>query len=191
MKKSRKTSSIKSKSPSPPRKGHHSKQQQHNYQHQLDMSSSFSKKVPTLDLKQLDKNAKGRQQNNNNLALASANNKESANRSALATSSHRSIFERNSFQDMLTKHGVQEEFNINNYPEMLRIREEAIGFREKMEQKYINKMFKQKQLSPTTYKKKQKELEVWVTKEREEVKKTKKVFEEELQKTAKMIKMTQ
>ena len=74
---------------------------------------------------------------------------------------------------------------------MLRIREEAIGFREKMEQKYINKMFKQKQLSPTTYKKKQKELEVWVTKEREEVKKTKKVFEEELQKTAKMIKMTQ
>jgi len=43
---------------------------------------------------------------------------------------------------MLKNHGVQEEFNVKNYPEMLRIREEAIGFREKMEKKYINKMFK-------------------------------------------------
>jgi uncharacterized membrane-anchored protein YhcB (DUF1043 family) len=37
---------------------------------------------------------------------------------------------------------------------------------------------------------KQRELETWVTKEREEVKKTKKVFEQEWEKTAKIINST-
>ena len=48
-------------------------------------------------------------------------------------------------------------------------------------------MLKQKQISPRTYNKKHKELEKWVTREQEEVKKTKKVFEAEWQKTAKIM----
>jgi hypothetical protein len=40
-------------------------------------------------------------------------------------------------------------------------------------------MYKQKQISPRTYDIKRKELEVWVDKEKEEVKKTKKIIEDE------------
>lgn len=39
-------------------------------------------------------------------------------------------------------------------------------------------------MSPRTYDRKCKELETWVTKEKEEVKKTRKVFEEQWKKTA-------
>jgi hypothetical protein len=39
-------------------------------------------------------------------------------------------------------------------------------------------------MSPRTYEQKRKDLEIWVVKEKEEVKKTKKVFEEQYQKTA-------
>lgn len=72
-----------------------------------------------------------------------------------------------------------DDFNLNLYPEMLRMREDAIQYREKMEQKYISKMYKNKQLSPRTYNQKRRDLETWVTKEKDEVKKTKKVFEEQ------------
>lgn len=40
-------------------------------------------------------------------------------------------------------------------------------------------MFKKKQISPRTYDRKKKELEVWVTIEHDEVKKTKKIFEDD------------
>ena len=62
---------------------------------------------------------------------------------------------------------------------MIKIREDAIKYREQTEGKYISKMYKSKQFSPRTYDIKRKELEVWVTKEKEDVKKTKKVFEEQ------------
>jgi len=42
-------------------------------------------------------------------------------------------------------------------------------------------------MSPRTYEIKRKELETWVSKEKEEVKKTKKVFEEQWKKTAEII----
>jgi hypothetical protein len=44
-------------------------------------------------------------------------------------------------------------------------------------------MFKSKEYSPRTYDIKRKDLERWVTKEKEEVKQTKKVFEKEWVKT--------
>lgn len=61
---------------------------------------------------------------------------------------------------------------------MLKVREDAIKFREQAEHQMLQKMFKQKQLTPRTYEQKRKDLEIWVTKEQEEVKKTKKVMEE-------------
>lgn len=39
-------------------------------------------------------------------------------------------------------------------------------------------MYKNNEITPRTYQQKRKELEIWVTKEKEEVKKTKKVFKE-------------
>lgn len=80
---------------------------------------------------------------------------------------------------------------MNNYPEMLKMREDAIKFREMEEQKLLKKMFKTQQMSPRTYDLRRKELETWVVKEKEEVKKTKKAFEEQWQKTALIIEQTQ
>lgn len=54
----------------------------------------------------------------------------------------------------------------------------------------LAQQFNQNKFSPRTYHRKQRELEVWVTKEREEVKKTKKAFEQEWEKTAKIINST-
>lgn len=45
----------------------------------------------------------------------------------------------------------RETFNLNNYPEMLKMREEAIKFREQEEQRLLKKMYKTKQMSPRTY----------------------------------------
>lgn len=107
-------------------------------------------------------------------------------------STQRSIFERNTFRQFVGPGKLApEEFNPENYPKMIKIREEAIAYREKATQKQINKMYSSKQISPRTFKRKNLELEHWVTKEKEEVKKTKKVFEEEWQKTANMIQHTQ
>ena len=50
---------------------------------------------------------------------------------------------------------------------------------ESAEEKKIKNMFKKKQISPRTYDRKKKELEVWVTIEHDEVKKTKKIFEDD------------
>lgn len=38
--------------------------------------------------------------------------------------------------------GATEQFNMNNYPEMLKMREEAIKFREQEEKKILKKMVK-------------------------------------------------
>lgn len=62
--------------------------------------------------------------------------------------------------------------------------------KEKTERKLLKQMHKSKQLSPRTYEKKRRDLEVWVTKETEEVKRTRKVFEQEWHKTQNIIKLT-
>ncbi len=82
-------------------------------------------------------------------------------------------------------------FSIENMPKMLQIREEAIRFREKTEKKFMKNLLQARQVSPRTYERKRVELETWVTKENEEINKTKKVFEEQWAKTSKMIEWTQ
>jgi hypothetical protein len=67
---------------------------------------------------------------------------------------------------------------MNKYPEMLKIREEAIVYRARAEKQMLKKMMKASQVSPRTYDQKKYDLDMWVEKEQEEVKKTKKVFEE-------------
>jgi hypothetical protein len=76
-------------------------------------------------------------------------------------------------------------------PEFIQMREEAIKQRQNVYENCLKKMVEQEQLTPRTYKKKQYDLEVWVEKEREEVKKTKKVFQEQWAKTRQIIELTQ
>ena len=61
----------------------------------------------------------------------------------------------------------------------MKLRESAISHRERNEQSKIETAYRQKQISPRTYDIKRKDLEVWVSREREEVKKTKKHVEDE------------
>lgn len=107
-------------------------------------------------------------------------------------STSRSIFERNTFRQFIGPGKLApEDFNPEDYPKMLKIREEAIAYREKTTQKQINKMYNQNKISPRTFKRKNLELDKWVTKEKEEVQKTKKKFEKESLKAAKMLEITQ
>lgn len=64
-------------------------------------------------------------------------------------------------------------------------------FKERTETKYLSRMIKNNQISPRTGNAKKGELEKWVTKEREEITKTKKAFEEQWRKTEDIIKQTQ
>lgn len=70
------------------------------------------------------------------------------------------------------------EFKLPDYPELLKLKEEAIKIKEN-EQSLLTEMYKQKKVSPRTYNERRRDLEKWVTKEREEVKKTKLNYEEE------------
>lgn len=101
----------------------------------------------------------------------------------------RNVLDRNSYREYISNKGkiVPTELTEKDFPKLIEFREAAINYRKKNEEKQLNKLKKQNKISPRTYDKKRRELEVWVTKEEEEVKKTKKVFEEEWHKTAKMI----
>jgi hypothetical protein len=101
---------------------------------------------------------------------------------AAAGSSRRGIFGRHPFQEFQEAH-QHEEFNLETYPEMLKLREHAIELKEKTEKKLLKQLHKANQLSPRTYERKRRDLETWVSKEQEEVKRTRKVFEEEWYKT--------
>ena len=60
-------------------------------------------------------------------------------------------------------------------------------YREMTEKKYIHRMFKSKEFSPRTYQRKRRDLEKWVTKEKEEIKQSKKHITETWVQTAKII----
>jgi len=148
--------------------------------------------IPVLDLDKIQRETKPRRQPQNNNFLTNPLAVKTADHAAdhdAPVSTSRSIFTRNTFRDFMEKMGVSspEDFNVENYPEMLKIREKAILYRQKTEEKYINKMLRQNQISPRTHNMKHKELEIWVSNEQAEVKETKKVFEAEWQKTAKIM----
>jgi uncharacterized protein (DUF2384 family) len=57
-----------------------------------------------------------------------------------------------------------------------------------MDETKIDNLYRQKQISPRTYDRRRFELEKWVDKEREEVRRTKRKVDEEQQKTARILK---
>ena len=84
-----------------------------------------------------------------NTAVPKIHKDEESKRDGSNTS--RSVFERDSFRVFSQKHHNGEDFNMNNYPELMRMREDAIKFREVEESKLLSKMYKTKQMSPRTY----------------------------------------
>jgi len=101
-----------------------------------------------------------------------------------------SLFERNPFRDF-TQKKIKEIVQSDNLSKLITMREKVMKYKEATEKRYIQKMFKAKQFSPRTYQRKRKELEKWVTSEREEIKKSKKSVNETWQKTAEMIEEAQ
>ena len=107
-------------------------------------------------------------------------------------STGRSIFQRDTFRQFMGPGKFRpEDLNPEDYPKMLKVREEAIQFYEKSQQKSIKREYDQKIISPRTFKRKNLELDQWVSKEKEECKRTKKKFEREGQKMAKLLHYTQ
>lgn len=98
----------------------------------------------------------------------------------------KSIFNRNTFQEFtLKKFGNS--LNTDNLSNLLSMRENVISYREKTEKKYIKKLYKSKQLTSLTYQRKRKELEMWVTAQKEEIKQAKIQMLDSWKKTASMI----
>jgi hypothetical protein len=105
-----------------------------------------------------------------------------------STIAPKTLFERHAFQDLKESNPhLMEQFNLQNFPEMLHIREEIIKKKEETERHLLKQQLKAEELTPRTYKSKKLELERWVTKEKEEVKKSRRRYEEEFQKTQHMI----
>jgi hypothetical protein len=74
-----------------------------------------------------------------------------------------------------------------NLSKIIVIREKLLRYREKTEKKYLNHLYKYKKYSSRTYQRKKVELEKWVSKEKIEIKKSKKQFMENWKQTADMI----
>ncbi len=100
-----------------------------------------------------------------------------------------SVFDRNAFQDFTVKK-LRQIAKVDNMSKLIGMREKVLKYKESTERHYIQKMYKAKRLSPKTYQSKRKELEHWVTKEKEDIKKTKKSLAETWKKVAQMIEDT-
>eukprot|EP00826_Nyctotherus_ovalis_P017373 TRINITY_DN15116_c0_g1_i3.p1 TRINITY_DN15116_c0_g1~~TRINITY_DN15116_c0_g1_i3.p1 ORF type:complete len:917 (-),score=302.89 TRINITY_DN15116_c0_g1_i3:188-2938(-) len=86
-----------------------------------------------------------------------------------------------------TERKMQELLKADQVSALIGVREQVLKYKESTEKKYISKMYKSKQYSFKTYQRKHKELEKWVTQEKEEIKKTKSTLLEAWRKTATMI----
>lgn len=74
---------------------------------------------------------------------------------------------------------------------LLQLREKAIKYREKQEHKLISKMIESQKYSPRMLNNRKLELEKWVTKEKEEIKKTKNQLIERWNQTKNMLEQTE
>lgn len=88
------------------------------------------------------------------------------------------------------------EFTLNKLKLMLKsndvsaiigAREEAVKHKESSDKRYIHKMFKAKKITPKEYQRKRKEIEKWVNKEKEDIKRTKTSLLESWRRTEEMI----
>eukprot|EP01022_Parablepharisma_sp_SALTPOND_P017033 TRINITY_DN2635_c0_g1_i1.p1 TRINITY_DN2635_c0_g1~~TRINITY_DN2635_c0_g1_i1.p1 ORF type:complete len:1097 (-),score=181.81 TRINITY_DN2635_c0_g1_i1:3258-6548(-) len=105
------------------------------------------------------------------------------------TAQPRPAFERNSFHEFTLKR-FKDLMKEENLSKIISMREKLLQYREKTEKRYLGKLFKSKKFSPKTYHRKKAELEKWITKEKVEIKKSKRQFIENWKRTADMIEET-
>ena len=87
-----------------------------------------------------------------------------------------SIFEKDPFKEFANQK-FKELLHQENMLQMIKMREQALESRHKSHVEYMNKMLENKRVSPRTFHHKQMELEKWVTKEREQIQKSKRDIE--------------
>ena len=93
------------------------------------------------------------------------------------------IFQQESFKEFTSKK-FKELMNKNNMEQLIKMREEALDYRHKTQMKIISNMLKNDRVSPRTFKTKKDQLEKWVTKEKEDIKQTRREIEKGWLKTA-------
>ena len=102
-----------------------------------------------------------------------------------------SIFDQESHLDLSSKR-LKKLILTSDFSSLLNLREEALKYREDKERDRINKLIKNSKISPRSGKNRTMELEKWVTKEKEEISKTKKIIEDAYKKkTEDVVKDTQ
>ncbi len=111
------------------------------------------------------------------------------NPGAVSSARSTSIFDRDTFAHY--KGSSLKPRDDGSIPELVRVREEAIQKKKLHCEAQLSEEFRQNKFSPRTYKVKQRELETWVTKEREDIKQIKKNVAQEWEKTASIISSTQ
>lgn len=74
---------------------------------------------------------------------------------------------------------------------MIKFREEWLVFKEKKENKAIQKLLKNNMCSPRSYQEKKNQIDKWVDIQKQDLQKTKLVFQQEWDKTVQMIEETQ
>lgn len=90
----------------------------------------------------------------------------------------------------LSKQHLRDIMANSDVSSMIKVREEAINYKIMKEKKKIQKLLSSQKISPRTGTFKELELEKWITNERLDIDKTKKIYEENKQKTEEIIKET-
>lgn len=101
-----------------------------------------------------------------------------------------SIFDQESHLDLSSKR-LKKLILTSDFSSLLNLREEALRYKEDKERDKINKLIKNSKISPRTGKNRTIELEKWITKEKEEIHKTKKIIDEARKKTEDVVKEAQ
>eukprot|EP01017_Pseudomicrothorax_dubius_P023428 TRINITY_DN25033_c0_g1_i1.p1 TRINITY_DN25033_c0_g1~~TRINITY_DN25033_c0_g1_i1.p1 ORF type:complete len:373 (+),score=83.94 TRINITY_DN25033_c0_g1_i1:133-1251(+) len=101
-----------------------------------------------------------------------------------------SIFENEPFKEFTTRK-VREMASKDNLHSLLKMREKALEIRHQTQVEYMKQMLENKRVSPRTFQIRQHELEKWVTKEREDIRNTRREYEKSLFRFADAVKRTQ
>ena len=101
-----------------------------------------------------------------------------------------SIFDQESHLDLSSKR-LKKLILTSDFSSLINLREEALRFKESSERSKINKLLKTAKISPRTGKNKEYELEKWITKEKAEISRTKKIIEDTRKKTEDVLKEAQ
>lgn len=134
--------------------------------------------VPILDFTGLPENDKN---------MSKSGHNGDSNDNEVKSSSIGSIFDQESHLDLSSKR-LKKLILTSDFSSLINLREEALRFKESRERNKISKLLKTAKISPRTGKSKEYELEKWITKEKAEISRTKKIIEDARKKTEDVLK---